>query len=60
MLQNLDPLLAHPVELTDQEFDDLMAFLLALTSPTTSQGCELIPDSVPSGLPVESDPGAGC
>ena len=56
----LDPLVEEVVELTDEQFDALMAFLRALTSPSARSGCELIPESVPSGLPVDVDPDNPC
>lgn len=37
-----------------------MAFLAALTAPGAAGGCELMPDSVPSGLPLDADPNADC
>ncbi len=45
----------HPmsVGLTEAEFDDLMAFLHALTDPASINLLGDIPDSVPSGLPVK-------
>ncbi len=60
LLLTLDPLVSDPTELTDQQFDDLMDFLFALTSPSSMDGCELVPDSVPSGLPVDTDPTGYC
>ncbi len=42
----------EPVELSDAEVADLLAFLQSLTDPSHSALTELIPDSVPSGLPV--------
>ncbi len=49
----LDP--DHPMDvgLSDGEFDDLMAFLHALTDPASTNLLGVIPDSVPSGLPVK-------
>jgi hypothetical protein len=49
----LDPLVAEPVELSDAEFADLMAFLVSLTDPAAADLDHLIPDDVPSGLDVE-------
>lgn len=60
MLDSLDPLVSTPVALSDRQFDDLMAFLSALTSPSAQSGCDLIPNSVPSGLPVDTDPSTPC
>jgi len=53
ILGTLDPLVWTPVELTDEEFSDLMAFLLALTDPAAEDLEDIVPSSVPSGLPVE-------
>ena len=39
--------------LTDQEIEQLVAFLESLTSPSTNDLTHLVPDSVPSGLPVD-------
>lgn len=44
-------------ELTDAEIADLSAFLHALTSETAVDLSHLIPDTVPSGLPVDRQPG---
>jgi cytochrome c peroxidase len=60
VLLTLDPLVEEVIELSDDEFDDLMAFLRALSSPSAQLGCELMPDSVPSGLPVDVDPNNPC
>lgn len=60
ILRTLDPLLDEPVTLTDRQVVDLLAFLGALTSPAAQRGCQLIPDSVPSGLPVDGAPEALC
>lgn len=42
-----------PVELTEQQFGDLLAFLDALTDPTAGKGRLGPPSSVPSGLPMD-------
>ena len=42
----------QPVSLTAAEVDDLLAFLHALTDLSVMEDLELIPQSVPSGLPV--------
>ncbi len=47
-----DPLIAEPLRLSDAEFDDLMAFLHALTDPAAVDLSHLVPQTVPSGLPV--------
>jgi cytochrome c peroxidase len=43
----------QPVSLTETEVDDLLAFLEALTDLSVMEDLELIPQSVPSGLPVK-------
>jgi cytochrome c peroxidase len=53
LLATLDPLVDTPVELSDGEFNDLMAFLQALTAPEAQDLRQDIPTSVPSGLAVE-------
>jgi len=49
----LDPLLPGVTVLSDAEFADLMAFLHALTDPSSLAVLADIPDEVPSGLPVK-------
>jgi cytochrome c peroxidase len=53
ILDNLDPLIATPHELTDDQVTELIVFLQALTSPSAIDLSGNIPASVPSGLPVE-------
>jgi cytochrome c peroxidase len=54
LLGTLDSRLAvEGARLTDAEVADLMAFLSALTDPATLNQFYLIPDSLPSGLPVD-------
>lgn len=43
----------QPVELSQQNIDDIIAFLGALTDETAIKGRLGIPDSVPSGLPID-------
>jgi cytochrome c peroxidase len=43
----------EPVALTDTEVADILAFLEALTDPTSLQGRLGIPESVPSGLLID-------
>ena len=51
LLSTVSPELAVQGDpLTDDEVDNLMAFLRALTDPSSVNRFELIPDSVPSGL----------
>ncbi len=52
MVETLDPLIENVPELTDEEITQLLAFLEALTSETAVDLAHLVPDSVPSGLPV--------
>lgn len=49
----VDPFGVERVELSDEEFDDLMAFLVSLTDPAAADLDHLVPDRVPSGLPVD-------
>lgn len=51
-LASVSPELGSPIALTDAEIADLLAFLQALTSPSSLSLLHDIPDSVPSGLPV--------
>ncbi len=53
LTQSVDPLIETvPDDLTDDEIADLIAFLEALTAPSSQDLTHLIPESVPSGLPV--------
>jgi cytochrome c peroxidase len=55
VLATLDPLLAEPIELTQDQFDDLVKFVRkGLLDPDASREslCRLIPNSVPSGRPL--------
>lgn len=52
-LSQLDPLVATPVALSDREFEQLMAFLHALTDPAAINLTNVVPKSVPSGLPID-------
>lgn len=45
-----------PMDLTDAQVDDLIAFLNALTDEASLDGALGIPASVPSGLPVALEP----
>lgn len=54
--QNLSPLfLQVPGNLSQQERDDMVAFLGALTDPAYVQRLQEIPATVPSGLAVDQD-----
>jgi cytochrome c peroxidase len=55
MLETLDPLLKDRIRLNDREFRDLVSFVRdALLDGRTRKRhlCPLIPDSVPSGMPL--------
>ncbi len=52
MLSTLDFRLQRPLNLTDGEVTDLVAFLKALTDPAARYLGSVAPASVPSGLPV--------
>jgi len=52
ILANLDPLVATPKHLSDEQVNELLTFLEALTDPAASDLRGDIPSSVPSGLPV--------
>ena len=52
ILETLDPILVTPIELSDAQIADLLAFLYALTSPSAVDLRADIPAAVPSGLPV--------
>jgi cytochrome c peroxidase len=53
MFETLDAEIRTPRSLSEGEVDDLIAFLEALTDPAALDLSADIPDSVPSGLPVE-------
>ena len=52
ILATLDERLRRPMNLTDGDLGDLVAFLESLTDPSARNLGALIPASVPSGLPV--------
>jgi len=52
ILANLDPLVTTPQRLSDDEVNDILTFLEALTDPEAAALGRDVPDSVPSGLPV--------
>jgi cytochrome c peroxidase len=54
-IELLDPRLAIPTLLSDEEIDYLEQFLLALTDPAARDLTHLVPASVPSGLPVDGN-----
>ena len=52
ILANLDPLVATPQRLSDDQVNEILTFLEALTDPAAAALGRDVPDSVPSGLPV--------
>jgi cytochrome c peroxidase len=55
VLKRLDPLLKTPIPLNPHEFDDLVSFVrdgLLDERVNAKNLCKLVPDHVPSGLPV--------
>ena len=52
MEATLTPIFASPLELSERDIQDLVAFLEALTAPGAMNLEDEIPDVVPSGLPV--------
>ncbi|HSN75189.1 MAG TPA: FG-GAP-like repeat-containing protein [Anaerolineae bacterium] len=52
MVESIDPLVAEAPTLTDAEIGQIMAFMEALTDPAAADLSHVIPESVPSGLPV--------
>jgi hypothetical protein len=55
VLATLDPLLALPIDLTEHEFDELLAFVregLLDERALPRALCRLIPAAVPSGRPM--------
>jgi cytochrome c peroxidase len=52
VLASLDFRLRTPLQLTDTQIDELMAFLKSLTDPAARDLSGIVPASVPSGLPV--------
>jgi cytochrome c peroxidase len=55
VLATVDPILAHPIQLTPREFYDLLAFVRdGLLDPrvNTANLCKLVPAAVPSGRPL--------
>ncbi|MCB0191120.1 MAG: hypothetical protein KDJ65_04180 [Anaerolineae bacterium] len=50
---HLDPLVATPIELSEREMEQLRAFLQALTDPAAVNLTNVVPQSVPSGLPID-------
>ncbi|HUG41647.1 MAG TPA: cytochrome c peroxidase [Longimicrobiales bacterium] len=55
VLLRLDPRLRQPLRLSDEEVEDLVAFLRSLTDPAARDLGDLVPASVPSGLPLDGE-----
>ncbi len=56
----IEPLLAQPIPLTQKEITELTAFVTeALLDDRVKDFCDLVPESVPSGLPVAQFQGCG-
>jgi cytochrome c peroxidase len=53
LLETVDPILTRPTPLSEKEVDEITAFLKSLTTPEAQNLSNIIPDSVPSGLPVD-------
>lgn len=53
MREGVSPILRDGVDISPDDFDDLMAFMRALTDPAARDMGHLVPDSVPSGHPVD-------
>ena len=53
LLESLDFRVRRPLEFSPDEESDLVAFLRSLTDPAARDLSSLVPQSVPSGLPVE-------
>ncbi len=53
LLDNLDPLMRSSNELNERDIENLMAFMRSLTDSKVYNLKELLPDSVPSNLPIE-------
>jgi hypothetical protein len=52
VLASLDFRLRTPLQLTDTQIGELVAFLKSLTDPAARDLSGIVPASVPSGLPV--------
>lgn len=53
LLESLDFRVRRPLALTDEQRGDLVAFLRSLTDPAAREFSSLVPQSVPSGLPID-------
>ncbi len=52
LVSKIDPLVAQPLALGDAEVEQILALLDAMTDPSAVDMSHVIPDTVPSGLPV--------
>jgi len=54
LAEGIDPLLAEPIRLSRREFSDLVEFVRhGLFDPRVRDFCDLLPESVPSGMPLQ-------
>ncbi|HEX6307094.1 MAG TPA: cytochrome c peroxidase [Longimicrobiales bacterium] len=53
VFETLDARLRTPLDLSDEQVQDLVAFLKSLTDPAARDLGALVPERVPSGLPVQ-------
>ncbi|MEP7327211.1 MAG: cytochrome c peroxidase [Gemmatimonadota bacterium] len=51
ILSGIDPVVREPISLSDEEVQQIVAFLVALTDPTALDQVRESPGKVPSGLP---------
>lgn len=59
LMASIDPMLPTGEDLSNEELNDLMAFMAALTTPSADLMLNLTPDEVLSGLDVEEQPPSG-
>ena len=55
-LHSASPQLINGLDLTEQDIDDLVAFIKALTDPRAADLDYIVPESVPSDLPLDTPP----
>lgn len=53
VLNSLDPLVNTPMDLKEQDVQDLLAFMESLTDSSATDLTRLMPEAVPSKLPIE-------
>ena len=52
MLANLEPRMAETKSISNEQISELIAFLECLTDPAITELDAVVPEKVPSGLPV--------